>query len=77
MTYFEDLDAWIDQTFSDADHEAKTYEEWYSRLKKAIKEKVRESYHNGKRSVGGGGAGDEEEKPREPKKGRFWPRRQK
>ena len=75
MKYFEEIDAWLTDIFQVGEGE-EDYDQWFSRVKQDIKEKLLESYRNGKKSVGGGGAGEEDEKPRDPKKRRFWPRRQ-
>jgi hypothetical protein len=74
MKYFEEIDAWLTDIFQVGQDE--DYDKWFSRITQDIKEKLLESYRNGKKSVGGGGAGDDDESPRDPKKRRFWPRRQ-
>ena len=76
MSYFQELDAWLTAVLlaPQDDHDE---EEWFSDLKKQLKDKILESYHNGQK------AGlqpksyprEEREQPREPQKRRPWPSR--
>ena len=76
MSYFQELDAWLTAVLLPSPGEDDE-EQWFARVKKQIKEKILESYHNGQK------AGlqpkpshkDKEESPREPRKFKSWPPR--
>ena len=49
--YMEKLDAWLNELLTGAGPQAgETPDEWLARVKKAIKDKVLESFRNGQRS---------------------------
>ena len=75
MSYFQRLDEWLTAVL-DVTEDDDSEEEYLARVKKQIKDKILESYRNGQK------AGLEpsksvpvkEERPRETKPRKFWPR---
>ena len=73
MNYFEEIDAWLSAillAIEDDDNE----EQWFLRVKKAIKAKILESYRNGQKAGLKPKPMSEDEREARPAK-KFWPRR--
>ena len=68
MSYFYELDAWLNQTLPPRDDESE--EDWLERVTKAVKAKILESYRNGQKA----GPRQERKEPENKPSGRkFWP----
>jgi hypothetical protein len=73
MKYFEELDAWLSAVLLAEEEEGE--EEWFTRVKKQLKEKILESYRNGQKAGLPPARKDTQEDPREPRTRRPWPPR--
>ena len=77
MKYFEELDAWLTDVLESDDEEVGSYDEWFARVKKHIKEKILESYRNGQKAgLPPAKSEPTADRSREAKpRNKYWPRR--